>query len=385
MNAAGTSVQATVPRSRRSSRRTSPPTRSRRCEPPPGEPEPLPAARGDARHDAVERAPGGGASVPSGRSSRASRNGRGWRSTFVDFPELGDWITAEKAEGDPPDLAAAIPGIIVGPRAAGSSRGPGARSWMPERLKADQSPYLVSLGTHRRDGSWPAERGHLFGAFTQLNVKGLVWYPAPELQRAGSCDPGDVGRARWHSAAAAGRRRDPVVHGLGVGRRRAGGRPPTGSRTSCSRTRAPRRTTPGRSTSCPSTVRPSGTRSSVSARSSSPRARSAADPRVLSETFFDDAQHPMLEDPPGCWLYLFPTFASGASCPRIAWRTTDTFPFPPLRGAGRRSDRRWRDDRRVLRPAGGSGGAPIPPQPRAWRGVRRSKDSSSCRRTATSS
>ena len=54
----------------------------------------------------------------------------------------------------------------------------------PERLKADRSPYLVSLGTVGDDGSWPAERGHLFGAFTQLNLKGLM-HPVPELQRTG--------------------------------------------------------------------------------------------------------------------------------------------------------------------------------------------------------
>ena len=32
---------------------------------------------------------------------------------FVDFPELESWITAEQAEGDPPDLATAIPGVVT--------------------------------------------------------------------------------------------------------------------------------------------------------------------------------------------------------------------------------------------------------------------------------
>ena len=42
----------------------------------------------------------------------------------------------------------------------------------------------------------------------------------------------------------------------------------------------------------------------------------------------------MLEDPPGCWLYLFPTFADAflEDPPGALGRLTDTFPFPPLEG-----------------------------------------------------
>ena len=104
--------------------------------------------------------------------------------------------------------------------------------------------------------------------------------------------------------------------------------------------------------------------------SSSPKARSAADPRVLPRTFFDEAQLPMLEDPPGCWLYLFPTFAAALlDAPGSIGRADRHVPLPADEGRVRRSDRRWRDDRRVLRPAGGPGSAPVPPQSRARRGV----------------
>ena len=110
---------------------------------------------------------------------------------IIDFPQLRSWITAEQAEGDPPDVATAIPGIV------GDL---GRRGHLVnldqfidvEQLKADQSPYLVSLGMLGPDGHWPSERGHLFAAFTMVNVKGLVWYPVPEL-----APPDPRSRRRW--------------------------------------------------------------------------------------------------------------------------------------------------------------------------------------------
>ena len=39
----------------------------------------------------------------------------------------------------------------------------------------------------------------------------------------------------------------------------------------------------------------------------------------------------MLEGPPGCWLYLFPTFGEVFLGPGASG-LTDTFPFPPLEG-----------------------------------------------------
>ena len=287
---------------------------------------------------------------------------------FVDFPELGDWITAEKAEGDPPDLAAAIPGIMADLARRGHLVN--LETFLdPERLKADQSPYLVSLGTVGADGSWPAERGHLFGAFTQLNLKGLIWYPAPELQRAGHAIPTTWDELMELSGRLQAEGETPWCMGLESGD--ADGWPATDWIENL-------------------VLADAGTQAYDAwtfheLPFASPPVRHAFErfgeivfsegsvrggPAGAAETFFDDAQHPMLEDPPGCWLYLFPTFAEVFLPPGAPGRLTDTFPFPPLEGQGRRSDRRWRGDRRVLRPAGGSGGAPIPAQSRAWCGVR---------------
>src|SRR5262245_42174097 len=53
-----------------------------------------------------------------------------------------------------------------------------------EELKRDQSPYLISLGTIGEDGSWPASSGTTFGAFLDLNLKSMIWYPTPEMDGA---------------------------------------------------------------------------------------------------------------------------------------------------------------------------------------------------------
>ena len=54
-----------------------------------------------------------------------------------------------------------------------------------ERLREDQSPYLVSLGTVGRDGTWPSDDGGIYGAFVELNFKSLIWYPARAFDAAG--------------------------------------------------------------------------------------------------------------------------------------------------------------------------------------------------------
>jgi alpha-glucoside transport system substrate-binding protein len=56
-------------------------------------------------------------------------------------------------------------------------------------------------------------------------------------------------------------------------------------------------------------------------------------PEGAAEGSFDSAQAPMFSSPPGCWLYLFPSFAA-AFMPdgEQPGRTTDTFPFPPAEG-----------------------------------------------------
>jgi serine/threonine protein kinase/ABC-type glycerol-3-phosphate transport system substrate-binding protein len=53
------------------------------------------------------------------------------------------------------------------------------------QLRDDYSPYLLSLGTVGADGSWPSSDGVLYGALTAVDLKSLVWYPARAFERAG--------------------------------------------------------------------------------------------------------------------------------------------------------------------------------------------------------
>jgi alpha-glucoside transport system substrate-binding protein len=55
-------------------------------------------------------------------------------------------------------------------------------------------------------------------------------------------------------------------------------------------------------------------------------------PDGASQTWFGEAQHPMFDDPPGCWLHLFPTFAETFWPVGASSTSTNTFPFPPLEG-----------------------------------------------------
>ena len=53
------------------------------------------------------------------------------------------------------------------------------------QLRDDYSPYLLSLGTVGADGSWPSSDGVLYGVLTSVDLKSLVWYPARAFERAG--------------------------------------------------------------------------------------------------------------------------------------------------------------------------------------------------------
>jgi serine/threonine protein kinase/ABC-type glycerol-3-phosphate transport system substrate-binding protein len=95
------------------------------------------------------------------------------------------WLRERVAAGDVPDLALfPQPGSIASLAREGQlvDLGPPLD---PDRLAADQSPYLVSLGTIGDDGSWPARDGRLYGAFSDLNVKSLIYYLPPDMRAAG--------------------------------------------------------------------------------------------------------------------------------------------------------------------------------------------------------
>ena len=120
---------------------------------------------------------------------------------LVGNPAIPNYLESSVASGDPPDLAffgAPAESVVRFAREGGIK----ARTRKPvrrlvdlatyidvEQLMADQSPYLVSLGTVGADGSWPAAEGGTFGAFVNLGVKSLIWYPVPEFDAAGYSIP----------------------------------------------------------------------------------------------------------------------------------------------------------------------------------------------------
>ena len=95
------------------------------------------------------------------------------------------WLRARVAAGDSPDLALfPQPGSVAAFATEGELVDLGAYV-DADRLATDQSPYLVSLGTVGSDGSWPTGDGRLYGAFVDLNVKSLIYYPPPDMRAAG--------------------------------------------------------------------------------------------------------------------------------------------------------------------------------------------------------
>jgi DNA-binding SARP family transcriptional activator/class 3 adenylate cyclase/ABC-type glycerol-3-phosphate transport system substrate-binding protein len=249
---------------------------------------------------------------------------------FVNFSDQQGWITAEQAAADPPDLAFMIPGV-----GADLAR----RGYLVDmtafvdtnQLVADQSPYMVSLGTLGRGGDWPADDGMLFAAFAQVNVKSLIWYPIPELRNASSSLPSTweelVGLSRrlqergtspwcmgWESEDADGWAGTDWIENLVL----AG----EGLETydAWSFHELPFDSPPIRR-AFERLGRIVFTDGSV-----------LGGPRSVVERGFWEAQHPMLQDPPDCSLYLQATFAAGFIPPGNVGRSTDVFPFPPMAG-----------------------------------------------------
>jgi alpha-glucoside transport system substrate-binding protein len=249
---------------------------------------------------------------------------------LIDFPQLDSWITAEQAEGDPPDVATAIPGIV------GDL---GRRGHLVnldqfidvEQLEADQSPYLVSLGRLDPDGTWPSERGHLFAAFDMVSVKGLVWYPSPELVQAGYEIPTTLDELMELSDRLKAEGETPWC--MGLESEKADGWPATDWIENFLLAEA------GLETYDAWTIHELPFDSPPVRRAFErfgdvvfPEGSVPGGPEGAAETFIFDAQPPMLDDHPGCWLYLFPTFAAVGLPPGAPGRSTDTFPFPSVEG-----------------------------------------------------
>ena len=103
------------------------------------------------------------------------------------FSDFEPWLRGRVAAGETPDLAFfPQPASIAAFAKEGRLMDLGAYV-DADRLAADQSPYLVSLGTVGTDGAWPTTMGGLYGAFVDLSAKSLIYYP-PRALRATRVD-----------------------------------------------------------------------------------------------------------------------------------------------------------------------------------------------------
>jgi DNA-binding SARP family transcriptional activator/class 3 adenylate cyclase/ABC-type glycerol-3-phosphate transport system substrate-binding protein len=251
--------------------------------------------------------------------------------TLVDFPEMTNFITETEAEGDAPDLAFANPGVVIDLARKGHLADMGTFLDV-ERLRKDQSPYLVSLGTVGPDGSWPSDIGPLYGALAKISPKSIIWYPVPELRAAGYAVP-----KTWSELSALGEKllaagRTPWCLGFESGA--ADGWPGTDWIESLllagAGSGAYDRWTVHELPFDSPPVRKAFERfdeivfTQGSVRGGTEGALEAA---------IWNAQLPMVnQDPPGCWLMLQPSFSSQYLPEGSVGKATDVFPFPTISG-----------------------------------------------------
>jgi len=248
--------------------------------------------------------------------------------------EFDDWLTGKDIPNNPPDIAHfPQPGGLVYLARHGYLADLGAYLNL-DRLRADTSPYLVSLGTVGPDGSWPSTDGTTYGAFAHMILKSLIWYPVPEFRRAGYAIPRtwdelvslsdrmvSDGRTPWcmgfESGDATGWLGTDWIEDLLL----AGAGPEAYDRWTFH-----------------------------DIPFDSPEVREAfqrLDRIMFTDGYllggakraarrpFSKAQLPMVDrDPPGCWLYQIPSFGPGLSPeirpPGEAGTNTDAFTFPPV-------------------------------------------------------
>ena len=237
----------------------------------------------------------------------------------------------QSLEQDPPDIAIfSQPSLVADYASEGRLMDLGGYLDV-DQLRKDYSPYLVSMGTVARDGSWPSNDGDLYGIIVGLNLKSLVWYPVPEFARAGYGVP-----QTWDELVAL------------TDQMRADGRTPW-----CMGLESGGFANGWPATDWVENLLLGGAGPNVYDRWISHRI--PFDHPVVRRAFerfgdvvFDDenlfngvdgalvtsfmgAQAPMVgANPPQCWLYHFPSFASEnlPGGPESVGRTTAAFPFP---------------------------------------------------------
>jgi DNA-binding SARP family transcriptional activator/ABC-type glycerol-3-phosphate transport system substrate-binding protein len=251
---------------------------------------------------------------------------------LVGNPDRPSWLEEVVAAGNPPDI-----GFFPTPSAVASLGREGRLMDLGayldvEAMRADQSPFLVSLGTVGPDGTWPAQDGTTYGAFNELSVKSLIWYPVPELESGGYAIPQTWDELLTLSERLARDGRTPWCLGWNTGD--PGGWPGTDWIENLILAGS------GPATYDRWTFHEIGF--------DSPPVRAAferlgdivfpdgfvaggAESGVVTGIF--DAQAPMIdEDPPGCWLFQFPGFAAHVLPAGAVGNETDVFPFPSIGG-----------------------------------------------------
>ena len=196
------------------------------------------------------------------------------------------------------------------------------------QVTRDRNPYLVSLGTVAPDGSWPSYSGGMYGALVDLSMKSQIWYPVPELREDYGV-PDTWGELIDISDRLIADGQNPWCLGFASGGGTDGW--------------------PG--TDWIENLVLAGSGQTAYDRwvfhevpFDNPAVRAAfkrldrilfRDGAVLGgaegtlETLWDEAQFPMVErDPPGCWLYLIPTFGAKVLPEGSIGSQTDFFPFP---------------------------------------------------------
>jgi DNA-binding SARP family transcriptional activator/ABC-type glycerol-3-phosphate transport system substrate-binding protein len=244
---------------------------------------------------------------------------------LVGNPAFDDYVDQSLEAGDPPDVAIiGQPGYVRAFAQEGHLIDLSAYVDIG-RLNEDQSPYLVSLGTVGDDGTWPASDGATYGAFVQLHLKSMLWYPAPEFREEGYGVPKTWDQLIALSDRLARDGRTPWCLGWESG-------PSTGW--------------PGTDWIELLLLKEAGPRvydawTFHDVPFDSPPVRRAFERlgRILfTDGYLDQgaltrsiyvAQRPMLSEPPGCWLYQFPSFAREFVPPRSIGET-DFFPFPSV-------------------------------------------------------
>jgi DNA-binding SARP family transcriptional activator/ABC-type glycerol-3-phosphate transport system substrate-binding protein len=255
----------------------------------------------------------------------------GIQVSLVGVPDFNDWVAGKVAPNDPPDVAfISDPGGLVNLARGGYLMDLGA-FLDRERLRAETSPYLVSLGTLGADGSWPSADGTTYGAFVKLSLKSLVWYPVPEFQASGYAVPRTWAQlvALSHRMVADGR--TPWCMGFESGGI-ADGWPGTDWIENLLLAEAgpevyDRWTVHDVPFDSPEVRRAFQRFGDIAFGDGFVR----GGPGGVATTGFYAAQAPMVEsDPPGCWLYEFPGFAAGALPSGSVGTQTDVFPFPAV-------------------------------------------------------